>query len=328
MTEHTLRTPQPIPATPPPAAAAGWWRRPVLYFAAAGILSPLMGAYVMVRWLTTDGFHPRTGDTSALSTADQIKVWAGQGGVLLIAVALIVCAVLHCRRHRTYTFEAALCTGYASVFWMGPLLQFRHHGTLYNPATIHVPTWGPHIPGWSSPDAASQIEPLFGAGVGFLTSGIWPVVTAFAVWLVLLRRRPHLSGIRFILAAVAVGAVVDVVLEWLWILSGVWSYPAGFPALTLAAGAWYQMPVYYAVIMGLLWATVPYLVWRHYSQHGPGSTITRGVHRLPSRLHTTARTLAGIGFINVCALSIAASYWLVSLIPGQQWPDSFPFPLV
>lgn len=305
-----------------------WAWTPVAGWAAAGVLLLSIGASVMVRWLAAGGVGLSVGDVSSLGAVRRVVLWGVQGIVVVCVAGIAVWAVRQYRREHRLTFDIALCLGFLSSFWLDPIVKFRHPGLLYDRALVHVPTWGPFIPWWSSPNADRQIESVLATGIGYLVPFGWFLVTAGVIRLIVLRRPQLLSRVRFPFVVLGVSVLLDIPFEMASILSGVYGYGAVFPALTLFSGQWYELPLYITFIMGLFWFAIPCLVRFRYAARGPESTILRGLGRFPAGLRPAVQTLAAIGLINTCTLAMYLTFWLISLIGTQTPAPPAPFPLV
>ncbi|CAM4506863.1 spirocyclase AveC family protein [Nocardia ninae] len=290
-------------------------RTPVTLFAAAGVTSILMGIWVIGRWLVAGEFHLgfASSEETGASSARMLTIWLYQGVLAVTAVGFAAWGIWQCIRQRRLTFDGSLCLAYLWMFWMAPLLNCWRPILLYNANLVHMPSWGPYIPGWRSVGAQRQIEPLFVSSVGWLSMVIWPITTGLVMGWFILRRWPQLSGIRLTAAAFVCSVLIDWPLEASYIAAGTAHYVGTEPsALTVFSGHWYQFPTLQFIPTTLVFAWIPYLVRHHYKTNGPDSTILRGISLYPARARTTAQTLALIGLMALGIVGVSICEWLVA----------------
>lgn len=311
-----------------PRGRASWLMTPVTAWASAGALFLLVGGCVIGRWTASGGFSLGTRGLDSLSTGRQITLWASQGTVAILTVTLILWAVRQWRREKQLTFDVALYLGYLSQFWMDPLQNLRHVRVMFNAAALHTPTWGPYIPGWSSPGQEGQIQGIFSGWFGYSMGAAWLFVFSTIIRRTLLAYRPQLSGIRFVLAILSIATVLDLLMESFWIHAGGYLYAEGWPPLTLFSGRWYQLPLYRTVLVAVFWVSIPYLARHYYLRNGSGMVVLRGIQGIPARWRSTVQALAVIGLLDCCILSIHLLVSLTSLIGGQIPLSNPPYPYV
>ncbi|GAA3238400.1 hypothetical protein GCM10010493_07500 [Streptomyces lavendulae subsp. grasserius] len=280
----------------------------------------------MGRWIADGGLRLRIEGLSELSASRQAALWVAQGVVALTVVVAVVWAVRQCRRERRLTFDAALCLGYMSQFWLDPLIGFRHRTWLYDAAMVHTSSWGPYIPGWTSPHQDQQVEPLFFGWSGYFSGVAWIFLIGIVMKRIIRRLWPRLRGARFALTVLGVAVLIDLPIELFYIYSGAFSISGGWPPLTLFSGHWYQLPLNYVAFIGIFWAGLPYLVRHYHIENGPDTTILRGIQRVPEHRRTLVQTLAVIGFLNLCVVAFCLCFWLSGLAGGEAPAGSLPYP--
>ncbi|MEW2581516.1 spirocyclase AveC family protein [Streptomyces syringium] len=317
-------TASPTPATKTIPAARTL--PPAVLWAALGTIYLLFAAWAMGQWIVFGRLDLRAGGDYALSNDRKAVLWAAQGAIAVAIAGVITWNVRQCRRERRLTFDAALTIAYLTALWIGPVMNLGQHGVLYNRYLIHTPSWGPYIPGWRSPAGHQQIETVLCSGLGFIAGIVWIHVIATAIRLLVLRHRPQLTGLRFVLAATATAILISLPLDAAWLLTGAFAFADSLPALTLFADQWYQLPLYKMALTAILLGLVPYLVWYSQQTRGPESAILRGIGNVPRRARTTVQILAAIGLVHSCLLVFGPVNWLVSLATHGQTAGTFPFP--
>jgi hypothetical protein len=314
--------------SPPALSAVRLTWCPAVAWALLGIAFVATGASVIARWLASGTATFSWGDYGGLNGFYRAEVRAVQSLALLLIIAIVAVLIHESRKAGRLTFPAAVCLGYLSAVWMDPLGNLHLSGVKYNVAWLNTTTWGPYIPGWNSPGSAHEIEPIFVSWFGYLLGMVWFLATAWITQLLILRRWPRLRGVPLVLAVLATSALVDAVLQLFCVLTGWYSFPRTIQAVTLLAGHQYQLPMLNTIAEGILWAGIPYLVYRRYRSGGPESTfVLRGLTRLPRRLQPAVETIAIIGFINLCLLLFFLSYYLLAK-SGTIVPVRGPYHMV
>jgi hypothetical protein len=302
-----------------------WLRTPVAAWAAVGVFFAVFQASVYGRWIAAGGFDLRVRGLHSLSTSRQATLLAAQGVVVLIVVATVVWLVRRCSKERRLTFDALLFVGFASEIWLNSLIS---GAVLWDTAAVHVPAWGPYIPGGSIFGLrAHSIEPVMDAGLGYMTALAFVLVSTGAVRLLVLRRRPELSGVPLTLLLLGSCIFFTFLMEIIWVGSGAYAYRHGVPGLSLFLGSWNQVPIPDSVFNGIFWFGIPCVVRYHLIRNGPESGLLRGTRHLPVHVRTLAQGLAVIGLLNLGLLSDMVVIRLISLIPGPA-AANLPYPFV
>lgn len=316
------------PPVPSRKAALRLLRYPVLAWAALGAAFIIIGLSSLARWLASGSAGFSLGDFTGLTEPYRAEVIAVQALSFVLAVVIIVLLARECRRAGRITFPAAVCLGYFSAFWMDPLGNLGYRGIKYNAAWIHSSTWGPFVPGWSSPGASHQIEPLLVSWVGFILGMVWFAGTAWTVRTLVLRWWPRLSAGRLAAAILAASVIVDAVLQLFCVFTGWYFFPQTIHDVTIFPGHQYQLPLLNTIAEGTLWAGIPYLAGRRCEAKNAGdSFLLRGLGQIPRRTRPCARVMAIVGFVNLCLLAFYLCYFLLGKY-GSVTPLHGPFTLV
>ncbi|WP_344022170.1 spirocyclase AveC family protein [Streptomyces luteireticuli] len=297
------------------------WRTPVMWCAAAGLLSVLAAVAVLTPWLVDGGWHPVAPRAYHISTGRKVFSWVFQGIVFLALVAVAVKVVRGCRRAREITFEAALYLGWLTGLWQAPLVNYREIMATQNRYMIHVASWGPYIPGWHGPHPEQQVETLFAA------SGLSYGMTIFWYWAAdpaigrIVGLRERWTRTRLVLVTLAVAVVASTAVETLYLQGGSYSYNHAIRSFSLFGGHWYQLPLTGVLIIALCLVT-PMVAMKHWARIG-GREIWafQGSELLTRRGRTWARLLSGIGIANVAYLGYMVLNLPVSYAGGPPPAD-------
>jgi hypothetical protein len=132
-------------------------------------------------------------------------------------------------------------------------------------------------------------------------------------------RWPGLSKAGLIAICFGFFVVLDVVLEPLLMISGMYSYPGAIKSLTIFHGHYYQYPIYAAVLMPAGWTGWTCL---RYFKDDKGMTVAeRGIERLPlkGRQQTAVRFLALAGACNAIVFLLTNFPYAVTGLYADDW---------
>jgi hypothetical protein len=221
------------------------------------------------------------------------------------------------RREHRLTFDGMMVIASLLVIWQDTYYNAIAPYAMYN---THLPNWGSwnnFIPfigsaGWTYPHGERVAEPMIWTGPTYIYAFF-----GFAVFLTVLMRKakerwPGLTNARLIGVCLAFAWIGDLVLETLWIRTGVYAFQA-VPSpkwATLFDGKYYQFPIYEPFMMGTLWCSIACL---RYFKNDKGQTIVeRGLEQLKvsARARSGIRLLAVVGYFNIAIM-------LCYSIPGQ-----------
>ncbi|MFC4506050.1 MULTISPECIES: spirocyclase AveC family protein [Streptomyces] len=160
-----------------------------------------------------------------------------------------------------------------------------------------------------------------GSGLAYPIVMLW-FWLQYVLYRQIARRRPHWSNWRLFLAAAGIGALIDVPLEALFLSSGLFVYPVGYPPLTLFAGHWYQLPLLEVLSASLVLVT-PILVLRRIDQSRPVPWLFTTSSRTTTSARPLLRLLAGVGLANVVVLAYLLSNVVIAEL-GGPFPRDMP----
>jgi hypothetical protein len=197
----------------------------------------------------------------------------------------------------------------------------------YNSWFPNMGSWVADIPFWQSVTAghpgAMQAYPMFFI-VTVYVWGLWGVVAAQAWSMRRMRARwPQMSNAALVGLSFLWGLVVFMVLEIVYMRSGLYGYHAAIPGLTLWYGEYYQFPLYEALFAGFWCLGYASLL---YFRNDKGQTI---VERGIDKMQAGTATKIGLRFLAVTGIATAIymvsyniPYWILNVATNEPWPDS------
>lgn len=293
--------------------------RPVLVWATIGAGFLLMAVYVFTAWFVTGEATPTPTGADPVPTATKIWVRAFEALSVSVALAGIIHAVRSSRRLRGLSFDAMLLIGFATSYWLDPLVNYVRPAFFYNTYFVNLGSWVERIPGWISPNGSRFPEPLlftFGAYVWMMWVAVlfcWAVRRAARRW-------PHAGKIKLFLSGFGIIAALDCFLEIMFLRTELIAYPGTIHGLSYAGGHTYQFPLYEPLLAGAVWSAAGAL--RYWHNDKGQSVVERGVDRVggSNRVQTALRTLAVVGFVQTCFLLYAIPFtW--SALHVDKTPD-------
>lgn len=312
LVESTSRQSSPL-AHPP--------SQPVRSWAVVGVLFACLEIYVLAAWILSGKATPTPHGPTPIPTWMVVtaRMWEVLGLVAYAVVAwLLVIRPWH--RARSLGTDGILFLVMTTLFWQDPLLNWVVHVGTYNSVFFNLGNWTTNIPGWFSPRANLVAEPVFWVipvyptvvfGCSLLGCGV--MRRAKARW-------PHFGRFRLLAVCFVVMAVLDVVVECMWLRLGYYSFAGTVRSLTLFAGHHYQFPLYEALFGGGLftaWAALRYFT------NDKGETVAdSGLHnlRLNERRKTGLRLLANLGLANLIFFGVYNLPMIFMSLHADAWP--------
>ncbi|WP_369383112.1 spirocyclase AveC family protein [Streptomyces sp. cg36] len=252
--------------------------------------------------------------------------WMGAALDITLLVVITVVVVRGCRRAGLITFDAALFAGYTLSAWQDPLYDYSGPFALHSQYALHLPSWGPYIPGWQGhSDSHLNIETAIGlAGVGGFAAMIACVWTQW--WLIdqVARRRPRWRRARMLPLGLLAGLVTVCFFEALAISTGAYAWAGAVRSLSLWGGHWYQYPLY-ECFAWTVFLTVAAMTRHNWRAHATIPHMFRGTEPAVSRGDNWTRLLAGVGFANVATLGYMAVNATATLFANPAPADTPDF---
>ncbi|BBW99636.1 spirocyclase AveC family protein [Mycolicibacterium moriokaense] len=280
----------------------------VTVWASLGVLWVVFIGQVFIRWMTsTDGsFGPAT-----IPGPDEFDTWRlvamrvieGISVAIMVAMAWI-CLVRPWLQNRRIGLDGMLFIAATLAAPIDPLINYFHWTFAWNSHAINWGSWGHLFPLSNAPHYAEGfvwfVPQYVYLGLGF-------AMIECGVILILRQRYPAISNVKAFGIAAGLTFLVDVCVEYLFILTEIYAYPRTIGAFTLFAGSQYQFPVYESLFVTAYATGFTLLRMSAYDDPGGLSFVERGIHRVRPRARFLVRQLALVGF---CAFWAAVTYFL------------------
>jgi hypothetical protein len=295
----------------------------VYWCAAVGAAFLAFELYLYVRWITGGNVKPNTrGSTAApgwMTAAVDVHIALG-------IVTLIGCIwwflVRPWQQGRRVTSDGLLMLACMTCFWGDLAANYFRYAVVYPTTWPNIGSWYNFIPGWHSPRGNLQAEPIvfflpMYAVCMFGFTGI-----ACAAMRRVQARRPQTGKLQLFLVSWVLMAIVDLVLELLWVRLHLFVYPSTIRSLTLFPGHIYQFPVYESVCWGCGWAWLS--VVRFWRNEHDETIVEHGLSSDPgsTRRKLVLRFLALCAAANIGLLGYNVAFSLISR-EGARWPADF-----
>ena len=296
--------------------------RPVVWWAAAGAGFLVLQLCVYGAWIVSGDAYRQPMGPDTMDAGAKAVAWIVQ----LASFSALLGAIAYCarrwRREGSMPWDAMLALGWLSVYWQEVTCNYLRPIFLYNSYAVNFGSWFGHIPGWISPHARNLPEPLLLSGPVY---GYWFIINSIAFCAVARRARRHWPAIGrvglFGIGVLVLGAL-DLVLECIFIRTGMFAYGGVIRELSIWGGKTYQFPLYEPVLIGAVCSLVGLL---RLGRDDKGlSAIERGAEKITvPRRASVVRTLAFVGFANVVFGVFNAGYVWISLYvdPMPRYPS-------
>lgn len=277
--------------------------RPVIVWASIGVFFLAVSLWSYGGWIFSGDAYPTVpSGPDAIPHTTKVLAWVLQGASVTSAVVALIYLVRRTRRERRLPWDALVAIGFVSVYWMDSLINFYRPVLIFNSYLVNLGSWDQHIPGWISPNGRELPTPILFTGPIY----IWAFMGLGMLVCVVARRAharwPYFGKVRLFMIGMVVAGVCDLLLELVFIRSGLYAYSAVVNELSLFGGAPVQFPLYEAMLVGVLGATIGML--RYNRDDDDVSSIENGLEgtRLSDRGREVVRILAFVGFINAIYL--------------------------
>lgn len=296
--------------------------KPVKWWASAGCLFAGVTAWSWAWWIGSGDARPAPKGPTPVPTSQLVAARFWEVVCVVGAAAMAYhFLVKPWRRHRRFTLDGMLLLSWLLVWALqDPMLNYFTNNFHYSAVFINLGSWTSHVPGWIAPRSHFMGEPLlFVGGVymfvmfGGTLFGCWCMRSAKARW-------PRIGTAGLIGVAVGVLAVVDLVMEVLWLRLGLYSFSGAIRWLTLWPGHSYQFPVYEAVCVGAVWGGIASL---RYFKDDKGRTKAE---RRADEVRATPlqrRLLSFLAVYGACSTIFLAVYSVPMAFLGAH-ADNFP----
>jgi hypothetical protein len=294
---------------------------PVKAWALVGALMLAMVLTGWLRWITSPDFTPSPKGPDPLADSSRVVLFVIQVASLGAALAFVWRLLIRpAIRERRLTFDGMLLIGAATLWFYDPLDNYINFTFTYNAHLLNLASWTRFIPGWESPNAHLFPEPI--AMIGGMY--VWFICAAAMIgcWVIrmLRARRPTLTMPQLVAAVFVTFAVLDAIVEILFIRGEIFAYPGTVHSFTLWAGSRYQFPLYEPFCIGLWCGGIALL--RYYRDDKGRSLVERGVDtlRVPARARTALSFLAVLGFLHVWFIIGYFFPYNAFAVKADTWP--------
>jgi hypothetical protein len=295
--------------------------RAVLFWAGLGVCFIAIEAVAVFRWIATGQDKSTPVGPSKVPTwmKWELNTFEAVGLVALVAF-LYYFLIRPWRREGHITTDGLLCVVFfLFIPWQDTGLNYFQTWSTYNSYLINRGAWDTHILGWLSPHSNLTPEPLVWVVPIYLYCVLGGAILGCGVMRKAKARWPRMSPIGLVLTCLVFFVVWDAILEPIFLLMGIYTYPGAIPWLTIFHGHYYQYPVYEALMAGAWWTA---FACARYFKDDKGQTLAeRGIDRvrLKGGKRTGLRLLAFVGIMNSAFLvyNIPAAY--MGLYAGP-WP--------
>jgi hypothetical protein len=269
-------------------------------WAAAGAISVSVVLFGWLAWIASPDFKSSPKGTDPISDTKLLALHLFEGAVFAVGLLMVGRYLVRpLLRERTFTFDGMLMVAALLMFFYDPLDNYFNYTFSYNAHFFNFASWTRYIPGWEAPNQQYFPEPFLVMG-GFYAIFMFGSAV-FGCW-VLRRLRAHYPAagtVRLFAALFGVVAVLDLVVENVFMRTQFAAYPGTVHNLSLFAGKYYQFPLYEPVIIGGF--AVGLTALRYFRDDRGRSVAERGLDqlRIPQRGRTAVRFLAITGFAHV-----------------------------
>lgn len=250
--------------------------KPITWWALLGAAAVAMQAYVMGSWILTDAAPVPTGPTPQTKW-DEVWGYIWQiGGLIALAGFVYGFVIRPSCSVAPFRWTGCWCCASASSSGRTRGATVKPWGT-YNTYLVQWGSWVEHLPGWMSPRGNQFAEPLLVMVPVYVWGVFGFTIIGCKVMRAAKRRWPAMGTAGMIAICYVFFMIVDLVLEGLWMRTGIRAYPGGGP-LSLFEGSRYQFPIKEMFLWGGTWAAFTCL---RYFRNNKGETFAeRGAGQL------------------------------------------------
>ncbi|MBJ21758.1 MAG: hypothetical protein CL933_20315, partial [Deltaproteobacteria bacterium] len=268
--------------------------------------------YIYTAWVLSDKFTPTPTGDSPLSDFGYWFIQIGQVAFAILAVYMVYWMIKTCRREGRAPTSVLFCLAFLMTYWQDPLANYYRLYFIYTSHFFNFGSWCELIPGWIMPRGSRFPEPLlFGLGSYI---GLIPL-TSFVICAAMRKakaRWPQTGTLGLMLSAFVVAMAIDLVLEIMWVRTGLYQIPGAIRSLSLWGGMPYQLPLYEVVFWGALIYT-PAASLLYFKDDKGNTVVERGIENFRGSTTTAVmRCLALAGFLNAFYLLFNMIMWFIS----------------
>ncbi len=294
--------------------------KPVKWWAAVGGACVALQVWVFAAWILSGDATPTKPGPSPMPTWMLVSVRAQEAAGVIAAIAVGYFVLIRpWRRAGHITLDGMLVLCFLGIWWQDPMINYSQAAGTYNAHLLNFGSWTTKIPGWLSPNGQLLPEPVIWTTTAYMTAVFGAVVMSNIVMRKAKERFPGLGTVGLIAVCLGFFLVFDLLVELVWVRTGIYFYPGAIRSLSIFPGRYYQFPVYEVFLFGGSWAAWGCL---RYFRDDKGRTVAeRGIDdmRATPRQKTWLRFLALVGIVNVLYLWCNVG-WQLFALHADAWP--------
>jgi len=276
-----------------------------------GVLGVILLIAQIYTWVGFFGHGPVSVDPPG--EFKPLTFWAARAvevlnwSVLIWAISYVV---RQCRRERRFTFDAQFCVAGALTYWCDPIVEFFQPIFFNTSYYVNVRDWTGFMPFIVNPDAGQILEPYLAyfpiyAG-GFLSCAI--TLNALFHWVK--RHNPNVTWFTLFAMGFVIGAVLEVIMELIWLYCELISYPGAPDFLAVYVGT-LKMPFIEWVTAGVVFSS--FSLVRFYVNDKGERVTERGLERFAVPIRRVISTLAMMAILNTLMITVSLADAFVGL---------------
>ena len=269
-------------------------------WAAAGAVSVSVIGFGWAGWITGSDFTSSPKGTDPISDTKLFVLHCFEGAVFAAGLLMVWRYLIRpWRREGAIGFDGMLLTAMFLAYFYDPLDNYFNYTFSYNAHFFNFASWTRYIPGWEAPNQQYLPEPFLVMG-GFYVIFMFGS-SVFGCWTLrkLKARFPAMTTLGLFTALFGIVAVLDVVIENVFMRTQFAAYPGVVENLSIFAGQYYQFPLYEPFLIAGFSMGLTALRW--FRDDKGRSMAERGVEelRLSPRGRKAVTFLAITGFAHV-----------------------------
>lgn len=273
---------------------------PVVLWALAGALSLGVIFSGWIRWMASSDFRSSPKGPSSFSTAHLVFLNIFQYAVFALGVLMVWRYLVRpWRAQRRLTFDGMMMIAVLTMYFYDVVDNFFRSSFAYNAYFVNFGGWTSFVPGFQLSSRSQTTEPFI-VMLGFYAIFMFGSAV-FGCWFVrrVQARYGRISTLSCFVALFSTVAVIDFIVENVFMRTQFAAYTGGLRGLTLFAGHYYQFPVYEVFIIALFAVGMTSI---RFFRDGEGRSLAeRGIAALAlsPRVERPVRFLAITGMVQL-----------------------------
>lgn len=273
----------------------------VKIWAGIGVAFLLLGAYIIIKWLTGPNFHHVAKGPSDPPTWMKVELWAWQ--ILSFPAAFVmlyIFVIRPWRREKRVGIDGLFVVAGGTLFVQDTWSNAGNHWFTYNGYMVNFGSWANDVPWFNAYGKPGHmvLEPILFIPAAY--TYIMCIGAGFGCWAMkkFKSRRPQAKSFTIVLAGFVAMCLFDIVLEgFIWMPLGIYEYPGGH--WSMFANTYHKYPLNETFTIGAVFTAMAAL--KYFRDDRGLTVIERGVTKLglSPRKTLALRMLAVIGFVNL-----------------------------